>query len=155
MSYKIIETRTVSGTGDKNKQGSLTEIDLPKLTEGLMPNVQRVYFIVNKNSSEEIRGKHYHLGSSEILLCTSGQALVEVHSESKCEVVTINRDNAIFISAACWHAVRMDKRTTLLAIAENTVKETITVDELLDDCCCRLCGKLLSLKKEIEVELSK
>jgi len=155
LSYKIFETRTVSGTKDKNKQGALTEIDLPKLTDGLMSNAQRVYFIINKNNSREVRGKHYHLGSSEILLCTSGQALVEVHSESKCEIVTINRENAIFIPAACWHAVKMNKGTTLLAIAENTLKETITVDELLNDCCCGLCGKLLSFKKEIEVALNK
>jgi len=155
LSYRILKTKTVFAAGDRNKQAALTEIDLPKLTEGLMSRAQRIYFIINKNSSEEIRGKHYHLGSSEILVCTKGQASVEVHSESKCEVVTINRNNAIFIPAACWHAIKMDKGTILLAIAENTVKETITVDELLDNCCCRLCGKLLPFKKDIEVALNK
>jgi len=155
LSYKTLKTKTVFRTNDRNKQGTLTEINIPKLTENVMPNAQRIYFIINNDSSEEIRGKHYHLDSSEILLCAKGQAFVEIHSKDKCEVVTIDRNNAIFIPEKCWHAVKMEKETILLAIAEKTEDKTATIDELLDNCCCKLCGKLFSFKKEIEAAKNK
>lgn len=155
MNYEIIKTKTVFQTSDINKQGPLTEINIPKLTENLMPSAQRVCFIINKDSSEEIRGKHYHSGSSEILLCAKGQAFVEIHSKNKCEVATIDRDNAIFIPSACWHAVRIEKDSILLAIAEKIEEKTTTINELLNGCSCKHCGQLLLFKKEIEIALAK
>lgn len=120
-----------------------------------MPHAERVYFITNQNNSEEIRGKHYHLNTKEILLCATGKAFVEVHSKNSCEVIAIDRDNAIFIPEKCWHAVKMEENTMLLAIAEKAEKRTITADELLKNCCCKMCGKLLSFKNEIQNALNK
>lgn len=153
LRWKTFKPKKVLLTDDPRKQAPLVALDLPELIEGLMPRAERFYFIANDNNPSETRGGHYHLASSEILLCARGSASVEIHSKDECSVVTINPDNAIFIPQLCWHAVEIKTDSILVAIAEKTEKRTATARETLNDCNCGLCGNLFSCKKEIALAI--
>lgn len=102
------------------KPGLLVLSETPKVTDGLFDTAPRNYWIVNDTSEPTTRGKHYHPrgGKQEYLVCLSGRAVVELHSQGGCDNVVLDRpDLALVIPSEVWHGVTLTPGAILLSTA--------------------------------------
>lgn len=125
----------------KDKEGTLTEIDVEKTSNGLFSCARRVYFICN-TEKEAVRGGHWHPKNHEIITCISGKLQVILHAteeQGRCnENILLDAFNkkAVVIPAGVWHQVKFNPNSVLLAIASESFKEGESIEEMQEGCSC-------------------
>ena len=143
MASVIVELKKVTKYKNPRKKAMLVETNPKKITGGLFPHEGRMYQIHTTDASE-IRGNHYHLKNAEIMMCPAGGAILELHSEEKCNLFLLDSpEKAVIVAPETWHAVKIEANSILMVIASKEENETDTFEEYFE-CFCGQCGQLLA-----------
>ncbi len=138
MEWKVTE---VKKKVVRDKEGTLTEIDVRKTSDNLFDCSRRVYFICN-TSEKATRGGHWHPKNHEIITCIAGRLRIILHATEKqggCnEKILLDalNEKAVVIPAGVWHQVIFDPNSVLLAIASESFKEGESIEVMSEKCVC-------------------